>query len=87
MQITAPGMEPARLKREFGGEIAFWGGGVSTQGTLDCATPEQVREEVKRNIEVFADGGGFVFTQVHNILPNVPPENIIAAYDTALEIH
>jgi uroporphyrinogen decarboxylase len=83
VQITARGMEPARLKREFGKDIAFWGGGVSTQGVLDRGTPRQVRDEARRNIDVFAPGGGFVFTPVHNIQANVPPENIAAAYETA----
>lgn len=85
VQITASGMEPARLKREYSKNIAFWGGGVSTQGTLDRATPKEVREEVKRNIEIFTDNGGYIFTPVHNIQSNVPPENIITAYKTAME--
>ncbi len=85
VQITAEGMSPERLKRDFGRDIAFWGGGVSTQGTLNTAAPQVVRDEVRRNIDTFAPGGGFVFTQVHNIQVGVPPENIIAAYDTAAE--
>ena len=85
MQITANGMDPGRLKRDFGKDIAFWGGGVSTQGTLDRATPRQIREEVRRNIDAFAPGGGFVFTPVHNIQFNVPPENLAAAYEAAFE--
>lgn len=86
VQITAKGMSPERLKRDFGMDIAFWGGGVSTQGVLDGGTPDDVREEVKRNVEIFASGGGFVFTQVHNIQAEVPVENIIAAYETAMEL-
>ncbi|HDY64718.1 MAG TPA: hypothetical protein ENH84_00595 [Phycisphaerae bacterium] len=86
VQITADGMEPERLKREFGKDIAFWGGGISTQGALDRATPQCIRDEVKRNVEIFAPGGGFVFTQVHNIQFNVPAENIVAAYEAAYEI-
>jgi len=85
VQISAAGMAPERLKREFGADIAFWGGGVSTQGTLDIGTPWQVRDEVLRNIEIFAKGGGYVFTQVHNIQANVPPANILAAYEAARE--
>lgn len=84
VQITAEGMSPARLKREFGADITFWGGGVSTQGILDQAAPEQVRESVRRNVDIFAPGGGYVFTQVHNIQPNVPPENIRAAFEEAI---
>ncbi len=85
VQITANGMEPERLKKEFGNDITFWGGGISTQGVMGGGTPEQVREEVKRNVDIFAPGGGFVFTQVHNIQVNVPPENIVAAYQAAYE--
>lgn len=85
VQITATGMEPERLKKEFGDDIAFWGGGVSTQGVLDKGSVQNVQDEVKRNLEIFVPGGGFVFTQVHNIQCNVPPENIVAAYKTAYE--
>ena len=85
VQITAAGMEPERLKREFGKDITFWGGGISTQGVMDRGSVQDVKDEVKRNIDIFAPGGGFVFTQVHNIQYNVPPENIEAAYQTAYE--
>lgn len=83
VQITATDMEPARLKKEFGADIAFWGGGVSTQGVLDQGTAQEVRDAVRRNVDTFAPDGGFVFTQVHNIQYDVPPGNIIAAYDAA----
>lgn len=86
VQITARGMAPERLKKEFGKDITFWGGGISTQGVLDKGTVQQVRDEVKKNIDIFAKGGGYVFTQVHNIQSDVPPENIEAAYRTAMEI-
>ena len=86
VQITANGMDPACLKKDFGKDITFWGGGVSTQGVLDTASAKEIREEVKRNIQIFAPGGGFVFTQVHNIQFNVSPENIITAYEAALEV-
>ncbi len=86
VQITASGMEPARLKKEFGADIAFWGGGISTQGVLGKGTIQEVQDEVKRNVDTFAPGGGFVFTQVHNIQHNVPPENIVAAYQAAREV-
>jgi uroporphyrinogen decarboxylase len=78
-------MEPARLKKEFGGKIVFWGGGCDTQSVLDRATPEQIREHVKERLGVFAPGGGYVFNQVHNIQPNVPAENVIAMLDAAFE--
>ena len=85
VQISAEGMDPARLKREFGKDIVFWGGGVDTQSTLNRATPEAVRDEVRRNVSVFAEGGGFVFTQVHNIQPDVPPENVVAMVEALRE--
>jgi len=70
------------LKREFGKELTFWGGGVDTQRTLPFGTPEEVREETKRRIEELATGGGFVFSAVHNIQADVPPENIMAMWET-----
>jgi uroporphyrinogen decarboxylase len=78
VQTSARGMEPERLKREFGKDITFWGGGCDTQRVLPKGTVEEIDEHVRRRIEVLAPGGGFVFTQVHNILPNVPPENVVA---------
>ncbi len=85
VQIAAVGMTPDRLKRDFGRDIAFWGGGISTQGLTEQTTPAQVRDEVRRNIDTFAPGGGYVFTQVHNLQANIPPELIIALYDAASE--
>jgi uroporphyrinogen decarboxylase len=85
VQTSAANMEPARLKKEFGGKIVFWGGGCDTQSVLDRATPEQIREHVKERLAVFAPGGGYVFNQVHNIQPNVPAENVIAMLDAAFE--
>ncbi len=84
VQVSARNMDTARLKREFGSQISFWGGGCDTQRVLPFGTPEQVKEEVKRRVGDLAPGGGFVFTQVHNIQPDVPPENIMAMYE-ALE--
>jgi len=85
VQISAAEMDPARLKREFGRDITFWGGGADTQHVLPNAMPEQVRQHVRELIEVFAPGGGYVFCQVHNIQANVPPENVVAMFETALE--
>lgn len=85
IQTNARNMEPERLKREFGADICFWGGGVDTRTTLNLASPDQVRDEVRRRIETFAPGGGFVFNTVHNILPDVPPANIIAMFDAVAE--
>jgi uroporphyrinogen decarboxylase len=81
VQISAAGMNLAELKRDFGRDLVFWGGGVDTQNVLDTATPEQIREHVKQNIEALAPGGGFVFATVHDIQANVPPENILAMWE------
>jgi len=81
VQTSARGMDPARLKREFGKDIVFWGGGCDTQKVLPLGTSDEIDAHVKERIETFAPGGGFVFTQVHNIMPNVPPRNIVAMYD------
>lgn len=86
VQISAEGMEPARLKKVFGKDIVFWGGDVDTQHTLFNGSPNQVKDEVKRNTEIFMKDGGFVFNQVHNILAGVPPENIVAMYEAVNEI-
>lgn len=83
VQTSAAGMDPAWLKQEFGSKITFWGGGVDTQKTLPFACPEEVNREVAERIRVFAPGGGFVFNTIHNIQQGTPPENILAAYDTA----
>jgi uroporphyrinogen decarboxylase len=85
VQISAKNMDPVELKREFGEKIIFWGGGADTQHVLGQATPAEVQEHVRSLVRVFKPGGGFVFNQVHNILGNVPPENIIAMLDVAYE--
>ncbi len=81
VQISAKGMDPARLKQEFGNDLCFWGGGCDTQSVLPFGTPEEVYEHTRQNIEVFKTGGGFVFCQVHNIQHGVPPHNIVAMYE------
>ena len=83
VQISAANMEPERLKQEFGGKVVFWGGGCDTQRVLPLAAPDQVREHVRHNIEVLSSGGGYVFTQVHNIQQNVPVCNIEAMFEAA----
>ena len=83
VQISAAKMEPQRLVEEFGGRIVFWGGGCDTQNVLPSATPEQIRDHVRHNITTFNAKGGYVFTQVHNIQANVPPENIEAMLQAA----
>jgi uroporphyrinogen decarboxylase len=86
VQIGAAGMEAVALKRDFGRELVFWGGGVDCQTVLPYGTPEQVKDDVRRNIEALASGGGFVFNSVHNIQPDVPPENILAMWEAMCEV-
>ncbi len=81
VHIRAAGMNPADLKRDFGKDIVFWGGGVDTQGVLPSGTPQQVKDDVRRNIDTLAAGGGFVFNTIHNIQADVPPENIVALWE------
>ncbi len=85
VQVSARGMDTKRLKEEYGKDIVFWGGGVDTQCVLPFGKPEEVADEVKRRIDDLAPGGGFVFAAVHNIQAFVPPENIVTAFETALE--
>jgi uroporphyrinogen decarboxylase len=85
VQTDAANMDAMELKRRFGKNVTFWGGGVDTHRVMPFATPEQVREDVRRRIEIFAPGGGYVFATIHNILGDVPPENILAAVDAVLE--
>jgi uroporphyrinogen decarboxylase len=85
VQVSAKGMDTRRLKETFGKDIVFWGGGVDTQRVLPFGKPAEVVDEVKRRIDDLAPGGGFVFAAVHNVQAFVPPQNIVAAFDTALE--
>lgn len=82
VHINAAGMEPVRLKKDFGEAIVFWGGGIDTQKVLPSGTVNEVKDDVRRNIEALAPGGGFVFNTVHNIQAEVPPENIMAMRET-----
>lgn len=85
VQVSAAGMDPFELKRDFGDDIVFWGGACNPQKTLAFGTPRQVADEVKRHIDALASGGGFVLANVHNIQNLVPPRNIVAMFDTAYE--
>ena len=85
VQISADNMDPQELKDEFGDRICFWGGGCNTQDVLGTGTPEKVTDNVRHLVGIFKKNSGFVFTQVHNIMGNVPPENIVAMLDTAYE--
>lgn len=81
VQISCAGMDAGRLKAEFGKDLTFWGGGCDTREILPNGTPRQVAEHVKEQVRTLSPGGGFVFQQVHNILANVPPENVVAMFD------
>ncbi len=83
VQTSARNMEPLKLKKEFGKDLVFWGGGCDTRDVLPKKSPKEISEHVKRRIDIFSKGGGFVFNQVHNILADVPPENVIAMLDSA----
>lgn len=85
VQTNAREMQPKNLKKEFGTEVTFWGGGADTREVLNFGTAEQVKNHVRANIETLAPGGGFIFNTIHNILPDVPPENITAMFEAVDE--
>ena len=85
VQVSAAGMETGELKRRFGRDLTFYGGGVDTQHVLPRGTPAEVRDEVRRRIDDLAPGGGFIFDTVHNVQADVPPENIVAMWETVRE--
>jgi len=85
VQVSATGMDTKQLKKEFGQDLTFWGGGVDTQHVLSRGTTEEVRDEVKRRIEDLAPGGGFIFAAVHNIQAEVSPKNIMAMWEALQE--
>ncbi|MGC8990918.1 MAG: uroporphyrinogen decarboxylase family protein [Verrucomicrobiia bacterium] len=87
VQTTCKGMEPEGLKADFGKDICFWGGGCDTKTVLPQSTPQKVKDHVKRRLEILAPGGGFVFNTVHNILPEVPPQNIVAMFEAIEEFN
>ena len=82
LQTSARGMDPARLKREYGRRLSFWGGGVDTQSTLPFGTLDDIRREVRERVALLSPGGGFVFATIHNIQPDISPEKIGAVFDT-----
>jgi uroporphyrinogen decarboxylase len=84
VQVNAAEMDSGRLKKEFGEDLTFWGGGCDPV-VMGTGTVQQVRDDVKRRIDDLAPGGGLIFGSVHNIQANVPPENIVAMFDAALE--
>ena len=85
VQVNAANMDTRELKKEFGNDLCFWGGGVDTQQVLPYGSVKEVKDEVKRRIDDLAPGGGFVFAAVHNIQPDVPPENIRAMWEAFQE--
>ena len=87
VQINAKGMDPGYLKKTYGKDLVFWGGGIDTQITLPYASPDKVREEVLRLCDIFAPDGGFVFNTVHNIQANVPIGNIVAMLNAIHEFN
>ncbi len=85
VQISCAGMDARGLKEDFGDRLAFWGGGCDTGHILPHGTPQEIRRHVREQVDIFSPGGGFVFQQVHNILADAPPENIIAVFDAVRE--
>ncbi len=85
VQTAATDMDAAALKSKFGGQIAFWGGGVDTQSTLPFGTADEVRSEVLERLKIFGPGGGFVFNTIHNVQPKIAVENVLAMYETVRE--
>jgi len=86
VQTSAAKMDPATLKREFGRDLVFWGGGVDTQRTLAFGTPQQVYREVRQRIEILGAGGGFVFNAVHNVQANTPTDNMLAMFRALADV-
>lgn len=87
VQTNSRDMSPEFLKREFGKDCTFWGGGIENVGTLNTGSREQIREQVFERMEIFAAGGGFVFNTVHNILPDVPPENVLTLFEAVADFN
>jgi uroporphyrinogen decarboxylase len=86
VQVSAAGMDVQALKRDFGADLSFWGGVCNPQHTLPFGSADDVRQEVRRYIDVLAPGGGFVFAPVHNIQDGVPPANVLALFETAHQV-
>ena len=86
VQINASGMDPRKIKKEYGDKLVFWGGGVDTQGAFAFGTPAQVKEQVKSQCEILNSNGGFVFNTIHNIQANVPFENVVAMLEALKEL-
>lgn len=87
VQITATGMDPKHLKEAFGDRIVYWGGGVDTQGTLPYGTPNEVRQEVKKHLDIFGREGGYVFNVIHNLQAGFPMKNFEVMMETFHEFN
>ena len=85
VQISCKGMDARHLKKTYGDRFTFWGGGCDTHRILPYGTCDEVKRHVKEQVSILAPGGGFVFQQVHNIMANVPAENIIAMFEAVRE--
>jgi len=85
VQFSAANMDSKNLKEKFGNKITFWGGGVDTQKVMPFGTPAEISNQIEQQINIFSPGGGFVFAAVHNIQANVPTENIIKLFETAIK--
>jgi uroporphyrinogen decarboxylase len=84
VQTSAAGMDPVRLKQEFGDRLGFWGASADPQSTLVRGTPAEVAAEAERHLSIFSPGGGYVFASIHNVQADVPADNVVALYDAAL---
>jgi Uroporphyrinogen decarboxylase (URO-D) len=87
VQINAAGMDPVLLKKKYGDRLTFWGGGIDTQKVLPFGTPEAVKDHVRKQCEILAPGGGFVFNTVHNMQANVPLQNVLAMLEAIRQFH
>jgi uroporphyrinogen decarboxylase len=87
VQTSSAGMGAGELKREFGKDITFWGGGCDTAAILPRGTIQEVKQCVRERMEIFSPGGGFVFNSIHNVTPEVPPENVLAMFEAVSEFH
>ena len=85
VQCSAANMDPRQLKKNYGDRLVFWGGGVDTQHTLPFGTVEDVRREVRERMEIFGEGGGFIFSTTHNVQTSIPVENVLAVLETVRE--
>ncbi len=85
IQKECANMDPYQIKKEFGKKLTIWGGACSTQTTLTHGTIDEIIAECKEMIKCYAPGGGFVYSQIHNIQAGISPEKILAVFDTALK--